>query len=193
MKTQDKKGRVVVISGPSGVGKGTICAEVARRLPDVYINVSATTRPQASSEVEGRDYLFISDEEFKRLKKGKKLLEYAEVFGNMYGTPKDEVDKALADGKTVILEIDVQGGKSVKKMDPDAVLIFILPPDTGELERRLTGRGRDEAEAARKRLSWSSREIQEAEKFYDYKVVNDNLEDAVEKVIKIICEKQKEQ
>lgn len=193
MKSQDKKGRVVVISGPSGVGKGTICAEVARRLPDIYINVSATTRPQASSEAEGRDYFFISDEEFERLKKEKKLLEYAEVFGNMYGTPKDEVDKALADGKIVILEIDVQGGKSVKKIYPDAVLIFILPPDSRELERRLTGRGRDEAEAARKRLSWSSREIQEAEKFYDYKVVNDNLENSVEEVIKIICEKQKEQ
>ncbi len=193
MKTNEKKGKVVVISGPSGVGKGTICREVVKRLPRVFVNVSVTTRPKAKGEVEGRDYFFVSNEKFERLKKGKKLLEYAEVFGNMYGSPRDEVDKALAAGKTVLLQIDVQGGKSVKGIYPDAVLIFIMPPDSEELQRRLTSRGRDETEAAEKRLAGSSKEITEAVKFYDYKVVNDKLDTAVEKVIKIICDKQKEQ
>ena len=193
MKKNEKKGVVIVISGPSGVGKGTICAEVAKRLPDVLVNVSVTTRPKAKGEVEGKDYFFVSGDEFEELKREKKLLEYAEVFGNMYGSPRDEVDKALAAGKTVLLQIDVQGGKSVKKIYPDAVLIFILPPDSYELQRRLAKRGRDEAEAARKRLAWSSKEITEARKFYNYTVVNDKLRTAVDKVIKIICEKQKEQ
>lgn len=183
---KDKKGKLVVISGPSGVGKGTICAEVARRLPNVYINVSATTRPKAQTEVNGRDYWFVSAEEFERLKNGGKLLEYAEVFGNMYGTPKDRVDQALAEGKTVILEIDVQGGRNVKKIYPDAILIFVLPPDRKELERRLAGRGRETVEVARRRLQRAGREIGEAEKVYDYKVINDNLEKAVQKVLDII-------
>ncbi len=193
MKKNEKKGKVVVISGPSGVGKGTICTEVVKRLPDVFVNVSVTTRPKAKGEAEGKDYFFVSGDEFEELKRGKKLLEYAEVFGNMYGSPRDEVDKALAAGKTVLLQIDVQGGKSVKKIYPDACLIFILPPDSYELQRRLAKRGRDEAEDAKKRLAWSSKEITEAGKFYDYTVVNDKLGTAVEKVIKIICEKQKEQ
>jgi guanylate kinase len=181
-----KKGKLIVISGPSGVGKGTICAEVCRRLPSVYINVSATTRPKAASEVNGREYWFVSAAEFEGLKKDGKLLEYAEVFGNMYGTPREGVDRALSEGKTVILEIDVQGGRSVKSVYPEAVSIFILPPDTKELERRLEGRGRETIEAAQRRLQKAGKEMGEAEKFYDYKVVNDNLEKAIQRVIGII-------
>jgi len=186
MRTKDHKGKVVVISGPSGVGKGTICAEVARRMHQVYINISATTRQKAPSEVNGRDYFFVTKDEFEKLKSEGKLLEYAEVFGNMYGSPRDEVDKALSDDRIVLLQIDVQGGKSVKRIYPDSVLIFIFPPDRRELERRLAGRGRDSKETADRRLNWSANEIAEAEKFYDYKVINDNLEKAVSEVIEII-------
>jgi guanylate kinase len=183
---KSKKGKLIVISGPSGVGKGTICAEVARRLSDVSISVSATTRPKAQTEVDGKDYRFVSPEQFQEMINEGKLLEYAEVFGNMYGTPKDEVDRALAQGRTIILEIDVQGGRSVKQRYPDAVLIFILPPDRKELARRLQNRGRDAVEATRHRLLSACDEIDEARKFYDNMVVNDNLEQAVRKVIGII-------
>ena len=183
---KSKKGKLIVISGPSGVGKGTICAEVVRRLSDVSISVSATTRPKAQTEVDGKDYRFVSLEQFQKMINEGKLLEYAEVFGNMYGTPKDEVDRALAQGRTIILEIDVQGGRSIKQRYPDAVLIFILPPDRGELARRLQNRGRDPVEAARCRLLGACDEIDEARKFYDNMVINDNLEQAVRKVIGII-------
>ena len=183
---KNKKGKLVVISGPSGVGKGTICAEVARQLSNVYINLSTTTRPKAQTEVDGKDYWFISSEQFQKMINEGKLLEYAEVFGNMYGTPKDKVNQALAKGKIVILEIDVQGGKIVKHAYPDAILIFILPPDRKELTRRLQNRGRDSTETAQHRLLSACGEIDEARKFYDNMVINDNLEQAVQKVIGII-------
>ena len=121
-------GKVVVISGPSGVGKSTICREVIRRLSNAYLSVSVTTRPRAESEVDGRDYWFLSPKQFQeRIDKGL-LLEYAEVFGNLYGTLKDKVDEAIKANKIAILEIDVQGGRAVKKIYPDAVMIFIMPP-----------------------------------------------------------------
>jgi guanylate kinase len=182
----NKKGKLVIISGPSGVGKGTICAQVARRLPNVYINTSATTRPKSQIEYDGKDYWFVSPEQFQKMIAEGKLLEYADVFGNMYGTPKEQVDQALADGKVVILEIDVQGGKNIKANYPDAILIFILPPDRKELERRLTKRGRETIEVANRRLQRASNEIDEARKFYNNMVVNDDLEQAVRRVINII-------
>jgi guanylate kinase len=181
-----KKGKLVVISGPSGVGKGTICGEVGRRLSDVYISISATTRPKAQAEIDGKDYWFVSPEQFQKMINEGKLLEYAEVFGNMYGTPRDKVEQALAKGKTVILEIDVQGGRSVKQKYADAILIFILPPARKELARRLQSRGRDSIETTQHRLLSACDEIDEARKFYDNMVINDNLEEAVQKVIGII-------
>jgi len=182
----ETKGKLVVISGPSGVGKGTICSEVAKRLENVYISVSATTRPKAAAEVNGRDYWFVTRQEFQQLIDGNNLLEYAEVFDNFYGTPAYKVKKAFDAGKTVILEIDVQGGLKIKQKHPEAVLIFILPPDKQELAKRIGGRGRDEAKEAQKRLNFADRETEEAKKFYEYMVVNDNLEKAVKQVIKII-------
>lgn len=185
-KGQNKKGKLVVISGPSGVGKGTICKQLVRRLNDVCLNVSATTRPKAKTEVDGKDYYFLPREQFeKRIKEGW-FLEYAEVFGNFYGTPKDKVDEATAAGKTVILEIDVQGGGQVKAKCPDAVMIFIMPPTTKALVERITGRGRDAADVVQKRLAKANAEIEAAGNFYEYKIVNDDLEQAINEVMEII-------
>ena len=176
----------MVISGPSGVGKGTICKQLVRRLNDVCLNVSATTRPKAKTEVDGKDYYFLPREQFEnRIKEGW-FLEYAEVFGNFYGTPKDKVDEATAAGKTVILEIDVQGGRQVKAKCPDAVMIFIMPPTTKALVERITGRGRDAADVVQKRLAKADAEIEAAGNLYEYKIVNDDLEQAINEVMEII-------
>lgn len=180
------KSKLVIVSGPSGVGKGTICAEVARRLKDVYISVSVTTRKRCKGEVNGRDYWFVSRDEFERRIDEGLLLEYAEVFGNLYGTPKDKVEEAIAEGKDVILEIDVQGGRKVKMIEPDAVMIFILPPEQKELKKRLNGRGRDKDKIVDKRLDNASSEIAAAWQYYEHIVINDELEQAVNEVINII-------
>ncbi|MGD8500408.1 MAG: guanylate kinase, partial [Phycisphaerales bacterium] len=125
--TKSREGRVVIVSGPSGVGKSTICREIIKRLNNVYLTVSVTTRPKSKAEVDGQDYWFISEKEFQeRIDKGL-LLEHAKVFGHFYGTPKDKVVEALKAGKVVILEIDVQGARQAKAVFPDAVMIFILP------------------------------------------------------------------
>jgi guanylate kinase len=181
-----KKGKIVIVSGPSGVGKGTICREVVKRLDEVRISVSATTRPRSSSEENGRDYWFISKEEFQeRIDKGL-MLEYAEVFDNLYGTEKEQVEKALACGETIILEIDVQGARQVKMKYPDAVMIFIIPPSQKELGNRMNKRGREETESVEKRLEEASNEIAAAWQFYQHMVINDELEQAVNEVIRII-------
>ena len=192
-KTQDSstEGVLAVISGPSGVGKGTICREVVKRLDYAYLNVSVTTRPKSDKEVDGKDYWFVSKEEFeKRIKEGK-LLEYAEVFGNYYGTPKDKVDEALAAGKAVILEIDVQGGRQIKAKYPDAVMIFILAPTQKELAERMQGRARDEEHVQKKRLDQAGMEIAAGFRDYKHMVINDNLQQAVDEVIGIIEEARK--
>ena len=182
-----KKGQVVVISGPSGVGKSTICREVVKRLADeVYRSVSMTTREQAAMEVEGQDYWFVSRDEFKAKLEADQLLEWAEVFGNYYGTPKEKVAEALGEGKTVVLEIDVQGGRQAKAVYPDAKLIFILPPDQRELAKRISLRGRDKPEVAAARLRGSEHETAAAWQFYDHMVINADLEEAIEEVIRII-------
>jgi guanylate kinase len=183
---RDKKGRVVVISGPSGVGKTTICKELAGRLKDAYISISVTTRPRTETEVDGRDYWFVSDEEFQRRISDGLLLEYAEVFGHMYGTPRDRIEEALAAGKTVILEIDVQGGRQAKAVYPDAVMIFILPPTHKELVERISHRARDSSEAAEERLEGADGEIAAAWQYYDNMVINDDLQQAVKECVQII-------
>jgi len=177
---------VVIISGPSGVGKSTICKELVRRLDNAYLSTSVTTRAKAPSEVNGEDYWFISSEEFKqRIQKGL-LLEYAEVFGSFYGTAKDKVVEALEAGKTVILEIDVQGAKQVKVIYPEAIMIFILPPSQRELAERLGGRGREDAEAAEERLDEAGAEIAAAWQYYKDMVINDDFEQAVNEVVQIV-------
>ena len=182
----NKKGKVVIISGPSGVGKSTICKEIVKRLKDIYLSISVTTRQKGEAEVDGRDYWFISDDEFRQRINNGLLLEYAEVFGNLYGTPRDKVEKALAAGKTVILEIDVQGAKLARAVYPDAIMIFILPPTHRELAERISQRARDSSEAVEERLEGAGTEIAAAWQYYDNMVINEDLQQAVNECIQII-------
>ena len=183
MKT---RGKLIVISGPSGVGKSTITRQLIERLDDAWLSVSVTTRPQAVTERNGREYWFISREQFReRIEEGL-LLEYAEVFGNFYGTPRDKTEEALNAGKTVILEIDVQGAKQVKAMYPQATMIFILPPSGQALAERMTHRGRESGAVAARRLGGASSEIAAAEGVYDHRVTNDDLEQAIREIIRIV-------
>jgi len=191
-QTEDKQGRVVIVSGPSGVGKSTICGEVVKRLDNVCLSVSATTRPKSEGEVDGEDYWFLSESEFRERIDNDLLLEYAEVFGSLYGTPREKVDEALRAGKTVILEIDVQGAKQVRANFPDAVMIFILPPSTKVLADRMNGRGRDDADVAEERLDGAGAEIAAAWQYYKYMVINDDLHQAVAECVQIIKNAQSE-
>jgi guanylate kinase len=184
-KNQEQQGKLVIISGPSGVGKTTICKRVAERT-GAFLSVSMTTRAKTEEEIDGVDYQFISKDEFENQVKQGMFLEYAEVFGNLYGTPKAPVDNALREGKTVILQIDVQGAKQVKDIYPGALMIFILPPNQKELAHRLTERGRDIAEVTQLRLNGASNEIAAAWQYYKNMVINDELEQAVSEVVQII-------
>ena len=184
MKTP--KGKIVIISGPSGVGKSTISRAVLDRVDNLVLSTSATTRAQAPAETNGKEYTFLSEGEFKRGIDQGDFLEYAEVFGNFYGTPKAEVDASLAQGRNVLLEIDVQGGQQVKALDPDALLIFILPPDDQALRKRLDGRGRDTNQSVETRLEKANKEIVAARQFYEHMVTNDDLEQAIQDVMHIV-------
>ncbi len=179
------KGKLVIISGPSGVGKGTICKEVVKRC-NVVVSVSATTRKPGKNEVNGVDYWFLSREEFEERIKSGDLIEYAEVFGNYYGTPRKELEELLETNATVILEIDVQGALQVLEVYPNAITIFILPPDIDVLRARMEKRARDDGEDNEKRLEQASREIAQAWQYFKNMVVNDDLEQAVNEVVDII-------
>lgn len=185
----DKTGKLVVISGPSGVGKTTIVTEVRKRTGAIF-SVSATTRTPRPGEVDGKDYCFVSHADFRRMIDEGKFLEWAEVFGlgQFYGTPAEPVKRALADGKTVILDIDVQGGLQVARAMPDATFVLLLPPDDATLEKRLRGRGTEDEAVVRKRLAKAKAEIDSAERsgLYNCKIVNDDLAKAVEKVVRIV-------
>lgn len=189
-ETNNTKGKVVIVSGPSGVGKSTICKEIVKQLDNVYLSVSMTTRPRSATEVDGRDYWFVSEKQFQeRIDKGL-LLEHAKVFGYFYGTPKDKVIEALEEGKIVILEIDVQGARQAKVFFPDAVMIFILPPSAKTLAERLNHRGRETADAAEVRLNGASDEIAAAWQYYKQMVINEDLQQAVNECVQIIRDKK---
>lgn len=175
----DKKGLLFVISGPSGVGKGTICKKLLERRKDLKLSVSVTTRAPRPGEIEGVNYFFRSEEQFQDMIERDEFLEYMCVFGkNHYGTPKAYVAEQRAQGNDVILEIDVNGALNVKKRCPDAVMIFIAPPSMETLKKRLVGRGTETEEAVERRLAEAVKELAAAGE-YDYIVVNDSLDKAV--------------
>ena len=174
-----RPGELFIISGPSGAGKGTICRKVLEEKTDIVLSVSATTRAPREGEVDGVNYYFIDKEEFRRRIENDGFLEYAEVFDNYYGTPKQNVMEKLEAGNDVLLEIDVQGAAQIKKNFPEGIFVFILPPSLSELRNRLEKRGTDSQEVIEKRLSMAMSEIREMFE-YDYFVVNDDLEEAVE-------------
>jgi guanylate kinase len=185
-ETKKTKSNVIIVSGPSGVGKSTICKEVVKRMKNVYLSISVTTRERAEGEVNGVDYLYVSPQQFQEQVNKGLLLEHAEVFGNLYGTPKDKVEQALAAGKTVLLQIDVQGAKQIKQIYKDAVLIFIVAPSHKELAERMRLRGREDGERAQERLDEADGEIAVAWQYYEHMVINDDLESAVKEVTQII-------
>jgi guanylate kinase len=176
---------VVVVSGPSGAGKSSFVKVLLDEGPELQYSVSATTRARRSHETDGRDYFFLSREEFTRRADAGEFVEWAHVHGEMYGTLRTQTDEALRQGKNVLLDVDVQGGKSVRQAYPDGVFIFVLPPTLEALEARLRGRGTDSEERIRLRLENARREIPMARE-YDYAVVNDDLAAASRKVLSIV-------
>lgn len=181
----NKKGILIVISGPSGAGKGTICKELLEKEDNLYLSVSATTRKPREGEVHGVNYYFLEKEDFMKRVENGEFLEWAEVHGNCYGTPKFNVEELINEGKNVILEIDVQGALNVKKNCEDGVFIFVLPPSMEELKRRIIKRGSETPESLITRFKNAYEEINFISK-YNYAVVNDDLEEAVKKVQNII-------
>ncbi|MCR4725772.1 MAG: guanylate kinase [Clostridia bacterium] len=181
-----KQGKVFVISGPSGVGKGTICRVLMEKYPYLAATtVSATTRKPRPGEIDGVHYYYKTNEEFDKMVKDGLFLETVDKFTHRYGTLFSEVERVLSDGKNVILEIEMQGGKNVKERIPEAVLIYVLPPSLEALTGRIVGRGSETPEEIARRQSEVEREFDQADG-YEYFVVNDVLEDAVEKVKSII-------
>jgi len=179
-----KKGMLIVVSAPSGCGKGTLLAQVLKD-DNFYCSVSATTRSPREGEKDGVNYWFISPEEFRRRIDEGDMLEYAEYCGNYYGTMRSQVYKRLNEGRDVILEIEVQGAMNIRRSCPEAVLVFLLPPSLATLRHRLEKRGTEDEETISRRVGEAAREIFQAEK-YDYIIVNDAIEDAVSDFLTVV-------
>jgi guanylate kinase len=182
-----RRGRIIVVAGPSGVGKGSVVRELLARDPEgLALSVSVTTRPARPGEVDGVDYRFVDAATFDRMVAAGELLEWAEVFGGQrYGTPAEPVRRALAAGRDVILEVDVQGAAQVRERVPDAVLVLLVPPSLEELERRLRGRGTESEGRIAERLRRARSELDEVRRF-DHVVVNDDVAAAADRVAAII-------
>src|ERR1700742_247496 len=177
--------KVFVITGPSGVGKGTLIKQLLRRVPDLALSVSATTRAPREGEVDGVDYHFLTEEQFQERKAAKDFLEFASYSGNHYGTLNSELERCLDKGRSVVLEIEVQGAQQVRQSKPDSLQIFIAPPDPAVLLERLTGRGTDSAEAIDKRLQVAEQELG-AQDDFDHRIVNDDLDQAAAELESIV-------
>jgi guanylate kinase len=171
----NKKGILIVISGFSGAGKGTVVKDILHRYEDYAVSISATTRSPREGEADGREYFFKTKEEFEAMIAAGELIEYAQYVGNYYGTPRRYVEEQLAAGRNMILEIEIQGALNIKKLFPEAVLLFITPPTAKELEERLRGRGTEDDATIRARMARASEEAKGLEA-YDYIVVNDTVE-----------------
>ncbi len=180
-----KQGLLIVVSGPSGTGKGTVCTELLNQTPDLAYSISATTRQPREGEVDGRNYYFLTKEKFESMIEAGGFLEYANVYGNYYGTPLKKIEERLAAGEDILLEIDTQGACNVMKKCPDGIFIFLLPPSLSELERRIRGRGTETEESLARRLGAARGEIQIGRQ-YRYVVVNDTVDAAVKRIQDIL-------
>ena len=181
----NKKGTLVLFSGPSGVGKDTVLEVVLNKNKDLQKSISLTTREIRDNEIDGKDYYFITQDAFDDMIKNNEVLEFAQYGKNFYGTPKAPIDKWLDEGKTIILKIEVQGAKKIKELYPDAVGIFIMPPSMDELEKRLRFRGTESEEDIKRRLDIAKSEIEKSVD-YDYLVVNDEIDLASDNVLDIV-------
>jgi guanylate kinase len=179
--------KVLVITGPSGVGKGTLIEQLLERIPELELSVSATTRKPRAGEVDGRDYHFLTPEEFRQRLEAGDFLEHASYSGNYYGTLREEVERRLSEGRSVVLEIEVQGARQVRDAMPEAILIFIAPPDEAALRERLEGRGTDSSEDIEQRLRTAEVELAARSEF-PHVVVNDDLQKAAAELEELVRE-----
>ena len=179
-----RKGLLMVVSGPSGTGKGTVCSELLAQAEDLAYSISATTRQPRAGEVDGKNYYFMDKAEFEQKIAEGGFLEYANVYGNYYGTPLGKIEERLVKGEDILLEIDTQGALNVMKKCPDGLFIFLVPPSLAELERRIRGRGSETEESLQKRMGSACKEIEDGKK-YSYVVVNDTVKHAVHRILAI--------
>lgn len=181
-----KQGRLIVIAGPSGVGKGTLVSHILQNFAGFYLSVSATTRPPRPGEVDGQNYYFLDEDQFQKLIDSGQMLEWARVHGNYgYGTPKEPVERALKDGLNVLLEIDVQGAFLVRANDPEALLVFVKPPNFEELRNRLDKRATESEQEKQIRLETARQELIQADSF-DFQVVNDEVARCAQEVVDLV-------
>ena len=180
-----RKGLLLVVSGPSGAGKGTICKSILEQNDHIKLSISATTRKPRTGEVHGVNYFFIDKEEFKKMIEQGEFLEYAQIYDNFYGTPKSAIMETLEKGQDVILEIEMQGARQVKEVYPEGIFVFVLPPSLEELKNRIVGRGTETAEEIEKRFSCAFEEIKQIDD-YDYFIVNQDVEKSVKELESII-------